>query len=110
MHYKLNIKVWISWIEWETSNEEIERAREIYKDANRALEGAAAEERLLLLEQWKEFEDKFGSKEEQTAVEKMMPKRVKKRRQITASDGTDAGWEEYFDYIFPQDQGKLKNY
>ena len=35
----------------------------------------------------------------------MMPRRVKKRRQIQTEDGVDAGWEEYFDYIFPQDQG-----
>lgn len=34
-----------------------------------------------------------------------MPRKVKKRRQITDEDGTDAGWEEYYDYIFPQDQG-----
>lgn len=37
----------------------------------------------------------------------MMPRRVKKRRQIQTEDGVDAGWEEYFDYIFPQDQGIL---
>lgn len=34
-----------------------------------------------------------------------MPRRVKKRRQIQTEDGVDAGWEEYYDYIFPQDQG-----
>ena len=34
----------------------------------------------------------------------MMPRKVKKRRQIQTEDGVDAGWEEYFDYIFPQDQ------
>jgi crooked neck len=98
--------VWISWVDWETSNGEVERARTIYKRANQALEGAPAEERLLLLEQWKEFEQEHGTEAERTSIEKMMPKRVKKRRQITATDGTDAGWEEYFDYIFPQDQGK----
>ena len=35
----------------------------------------------------------------------MMPKKVKKRRQLQTDDGVDAGWEEYFDYIFPDDQG-----
>jgi len=77
----------------------------LYKRANQALEGSPAEERLLLLEQWKQFEQQNGTEEEQKFVEKMIPKRVKKRRQIIAVDGTDAGWEEYFDYIFPQDQG-----
>lgn len=37
----------------------------------------------------------------------MMPRKVKKRRQIQTEDGLDAGWEEYFDYVFPQDQGML---
>lgn len=83
----------------------MDRARAIYKRANQALENAPAEERLLLLEQWRDFEQQNGTEAERVAVEKMMPKRVKKRRQITAADGTDAGWEEYFDYIFPQDQG-----
>lgn len=33
-----------------------------------------------------------------------MPKKVKRRRQIQTEDGVDAGWEEFFDYIFPDDQ------
>ena len=33
-----------------------------------------------------------------------MPKKVKKSRKIEAEDGTEAGWEEYFDYIFPSDE------
>ena len=33
-----------------------------------------------------------------------MPKRVKKRRKIHTEDGSDAGWEEYYDYIFPTDE------
>ena len=40
----------------------------------------------------------------------MMPRRVKKRRQIQTEDGVDAGWEEYYDYIFPQDQGVYLQY
>nr|CAD2202485.1 unnamed protein product [Meloidogyne enterolobii] len=105
-----HIKVWISWLEWETSNEEFDKARALYKRANQALEGSPAEERLLLLEQWKQFEQQHGTEEEQKFVEKMIPKRVKKRRQIIAVDGTDAGWEEYFDYIFPQDQASKINF
>ena len=33
-----------------------------------------------------------------------MPRKVKKRRKAVTEDGTDAGWEEYYDYIFPDDQ------
>ncbi len=38
----------------------------------------------------------------QTVTEKM-PKRVKKKRALKADDGSDAGWEEYYDYIFPDE-------
>lgn len=41
-------------------------------------------------------------------VENEMPRRVKKRRQIQTEEGIDAGWEEYYDYIFPSDQGILQ--
>lgn len=68
------------------------------------MENSSPEERVLLLENWKEFEQNFGDESSQAQIEKLMPKRIKKRRQITNEDGTDAGWEEYYDYIFPQDQ------
>ena len=39
-----------------------------------------------------------------------MPKRIKKRRKIESDDPeVDAGWEEYFDYIFPEDEGAKPN-
>jgi hypothetical protein len=33
-----------------------------------------------------------------------MPKKVKRRKQLE-TEGTegDAGWEEYYDYVFPED-------
>ena len=34
-----------------------------------------------------------------------MPKRIKKRRKMITDDGVDAGWEEYYDYIFPDSTG-----
>ena len=37
-------------------------------------------------------------------VEDQMPRKVKKRRKAITEDGTDAGWEEYYDYIFPDDE------
>ena len=38
-----------------------------------------------------------------------MPKRIKKRRLMQSDDGDDAGWEEYFDYIFPDEEKKAPN-
>jgi crooked neck len=38
-----------------------------------------------------------------------LPRRIKKKRQIKTEDGTDAGWEEYYDYIFPDEEDKSGN-
>lgn len=34
----------------------------------------------------------------------MMPKKLKKRRMVVGDDGEEQGWEEYYDYQFPDDQ------
>jgi crooked neck len=44
-----------------------------------------------------------------TWVEKKMPRRVKRKRPIYTEDGTPAGQEEYYDYIFPEEQGAMPN-
>lgn len=95
------------------------------------------EERLMLLESWRDFEDEFGSFANKDRVRKLLPEKVKKRRKITAEDGvrvfscqfcvgiflhrlvvpnmkssvyqSDAGWEEYYDYIFPEDAANQPN-
>uniref|UniRef100_A0A914CPJ0 Crooked neck protein n=1 Tax=Acrobeloides nanus TaxID=290746 RepID=A0A914CPJ0_9BILA len=105
-----HLKVWISWTEFEVSIGEIEKARTIYKRGNSALESSSSEERLLLLEAWKQFEEQRGDQQTLEEVEKLMPKRIKKRRPIQSEDGTDAGWEEYYEYIFPQDQASKINF
>ena len=34
---------------------------------------------------------------------------MKKRRKVQTEDGSDQGWEEYFDYIFPEDEAAKPN-
>jgi crooked neck len=63
----------------------------------------------MLLEAWKEFEKKEGDDVSRKSVENLMPRRVKKRRKVTGEDGSDQGWEEYFDYIFPEDEAAKPN-
>lgn len=63
----------------------------------------------MLLEAWEEFESVYGDDASRKAVANLMPKRVKKRRRIQTQDGSDAGWEEYFDYIFPEDEATKPN-
>ncbi|KAN0006756.1 hypothetical protein ACTFIU_004947 [Dictyostelium citrinum] len=73
--------------------------RDIFIEAHKALSNSDKEERLLLLESWKEFEQTFGNQETLNQVLKKIPQRVIKRR----SDGS-GGIEEYFDYIFPEEE------
>merc|ERR1711976_633140 len=67
------------------------------------------EERLMLLEAWSDFESEEGDEKSQAQVGDLMPRRVKKRRKIETEDGSDQGWEEYFDYIFPEDEAAKPN-
>ena len=72
--------------------------------ANDNNENNEKEHRLLLLEEWKEFEREYGNEEDLDKVSRLMPRKVTKRRQITTEDGSQTRWEEYVDYIFPDDQ------
>ncbi|GFT23485.1 crooked neck-like protein 1 [Nephila pilipes] len=104
-----HVKVWISYARFELGcgegRDAVLQARHIYEKANKSLRNAnQKEERMMLLEAWKDFEEQFGDEQSQRDVQKQMPKKVKKRRKIQTEDGTDGGWEEYFDYIFPSDE------
>ena len=81
----------------------------------------------MLLEAWRDFEREDGDEKSQaevqtllsllpqvhlfscTQVQQLLPRRVKKRRKVQTEDGTDQGWEEYFDYIFPEDEAAKPN-
>ncbi|CED82784.1 pre-mrna-splicing factor clf1 [Phaffia rhodozyma] len=59
------------------------------------------EERVVLLEAWKEFEKFHGTPEELKAVEEKMPRVVKKWKKLEEANGA---LEEYWDMIFPDDE------
>merc|ERR1719435_247746 len=63
----------------------------------------------MLLEAWRDFEVEDGNEKTQQEVAQLLPRRVKKRRKVEAEDGSDQGWEEYFDYIFPEDEAAKPN-
>ncbi|VDI84317.1 crooked neck, partial [Mytilus galloprovincialis] len=50
-----------------------------------------------------------GDEETRKHVDKLMPQKIKKRRKIQTEDGSDAGWEEYHDYIFPDEEASQPN-
>ena len=77
----------------------IRRARAVFQRANAQLKLAdATEDRVALLQAWQAFEAEQGGEEDKEEVAKMMPRRVKRRRRLE-----DDSFEEYLDYIFPQD-------
>jgi len=108
-----HVKVWTSFARFELSlpeSDNMEMARKVYREANRELKNVEdREERLLLLENWQQMEEEVGDDKTQQEVEKLMPQKVKKRRKIQTEDGSDAGWEEYFDYIFPDEETAKPN-
>nr|CAG4640657.1 EOG090X01R1 [Eulimnadia texana] len=123
-----HVKVWMSYAQFELAvasrqhNDQdlaVSAARSVYQRANRSLRAAAQaagpeavgnkEERLMLLEAWRDFETEYGDDKSRSDVANLLPKRVKKRRRLQTEDGTEAGWEEYFDYIFPEDEASKPN-
>uniref|UniRef100_A0AAQ5YAU3 Pre-mRNA-splicing factor Syf1/CRNKL1-like C-terminal HAT-repeats domain-containing protein n=1 Tax=Amphiprion ocellaris TaxID=80972 RepID=A0AAQ5YAU3_AMPOC len=108
-----HVKVWISYAKFELSidgPDRLQKCRQIYEEANKSMRNCEEkEERLMLLESWRDFEKEFGSDSTRERVRKLLPEKVKKRRKLTAEDGSDAGWEEYYDYIFPEDAANQPN-
>ncbi|KAG8224262.1 hypothetical protein J437_LFUL001642 [Ladona fulva] len=119
----LHVKVWMSYAQFEMSGieegenedkeeERIARARRIYDRANQALRSrgpSEKEERVLLLEAWRDFEARLGDEDSQNRVKQLMPRRIKRRQRVRAEDGSEVGWEEFFDYIFPEDEAVKPN-
>jgi len=108
-----HVKVWLSFAQFERQVEHedrTEQARHVYEQANKGLrQQRDKEERLMLLEAWRDFELEEGDEKTQAQVAELLPRRVKKRRKIETEDGSDQGWEEYFDYIFPEDEAAKPN-
>ena len=102
-----HVKVWVSFAEFESSLKTDggnSNARAIYGRADKILRNAEnSEERAMFLESWRDFEKENGDDKSLEVVARKMPRRVKKKRKVYREDGSDAGWEEYWDYIFPDD-------
>ncbi|KAI3792591.1 hypothetical protein L2E82_06474 [Cichorium intybus] len=113
-----HLKVWISYAKFEASaiqeEEEhedeqkklcIQRARSVFESAINYYRTSAPElkeERAMLLEEWLNMETSFGELGDVSLVRAKLPKKLKKRRQIEMDDGP-AGYEEYIDYLFPEE-------
>lgn len=69
-------------------------------------------QRVILLESWKDFEENHGTAETLEMVKSKMPRTVKrsKKRKTEGGEGEDnVVYEEYYDYIFPDDETQKPN-
>lgn len=108
-----HVKVWLSYVKFESSlktDHGNDNARRVYDRADKVLRNAENnEERAIFLESWRDFEKENGDENALGKVQKKMPRRVKRKRKVYREDGADAGWEEYWDYIFPDDAAAAPN-
>ncbi|KAI8115342.1 Protein crooked neck [Lucilia cuprina] len=108
-----HVKVWMSYAKFELTSQlgeddadmNLRLARRVYERANDTLRQLGDKEsRVLLLEAWRDFERESGDQDSLEKVMEKMPRRVKKRQKIISETGVEEGWEEVFDYIFPEDE------
>eukprot|EP00310_Coccolithus_braarudii_P026009 CAMPEP_0183337974 /NCGR_PEP_ID=MMETSP0164_2-20130417/5431_1 /TAXON_ID=221442 /ORGANISM="Coccolithus pelagicus ssp braarudi, Strain PLY182g" /LENGTH=743 /DNA_ID=CAMNT_0025507747 /DNA_START=8 /DNA_END=2237 /DNA_ORIENTATION=- len=127
-----HVKVWLSFaaferdageIEAEAALEEADNAKagekraeakvaadEVFTEAEAHFKDSGQkEERVLVLEAWRVMLDEVGDRGDAAELAARMPKRVKRKRQVVTDDGEAAGWEEYYDYIFPEEEAKAPN-
>ncbi|OAD56338.1 Protein crooked neck [Eufriesea mexicana] len=113
----LHVKVWIAYAKFELANstnedglDNVVLARRIFERGNDALRANGDKEsRALLLEAWRDFENEKGDDETRSKIMEKMPRRIKRRRRIVGADGSDDGWEEVFDFVFPEDESQKPN-
>jgi len=91
------------------ATEAAQSSREVFASAYSALKTAGLkEERVLLLEAWRSMETSLPPAVRDPAKpEAMMPRKIKARRMATDESGQELGWEEYYDYVFPDDEKKV---
>ncbi|XP_003738957.1 crooked neck-like protein 1 [Galendromus occidentalis] len=99
-----HVKVWVSYGRFAGSHFDHDSARKVFERAEKTLREQTKEERCVLIEAWYQYEQQVGDAEWIAKVKKMLPQKVKKRRRIINEDGSDGGWEEYYDYVFETDE------
>ncbi|KAL5200141.1 hypothetical protein ABZP36_021344 [Zizania latifolia] len=130
-----HLKVWISYAEFEASAglggedseseeiknevgyqeqqmERIRRCRAVFErafDYFRTSAPELKEERAMLLEDWLNKEVSFDDLGDVTLVQKKAPRKVKRKRPIPTEDGSTVAYEEYIDYIFPDEVALAPN-
>lgn len=85
----------------ERSAQAVALARRVYERANTSLRAAKdKEERVLLLEAWRNFEETHGDDISQEKVKQRMPRRIKRRQRVQAEDGVGFKTTKYVNCIY----------
>jgi crooked neck len=103
-----HVKVWISYAQFEGTEigQGVDGARRVFQEGYQQLKDEGLnEERVMLLDAWRVFEKAKGDTKSVSEVEAKLPRRIKRKRMREDENGNDLGWEEYFDYQFPDDEG-----
>lgn len=102
-----HVKVWISFAQFEATpiGKGTDTARDVFQRGYEQLKAEGlSEERVLLLDEWRTFEKESGDAASLAKVDAKMPRRIKRKRMREGESGQElGGWEEYFDYQFPDD-------
>ena len=102
-----HVKVWISFAKFEADVAGTEAAADVYAEADEHFrETGQKDERVAVLDSWSEMEASTGDPDRMALVAGRMPKRLKKKRPVRDESGEEVGWEEYFDYTFPEEEKK----
>ncbi|KAK2045885.1 TPR-like protein [Colletotrichum somersetense] len=115
-----HVKVWVSFAHFELnipedeeeaeeeapiSNEAKARARKVFERAHKNMRDKdLKEEAVTLLNAWLSFERTHGASDDVEKVQKLMPRKTKRRRRLD-----DDSFEEYIDYVFPADDKQTQN-
>ena len=125
-----HVKVWASFAKFEADQaRSVGRVRDIMDQAQsyfRDSQPEQKEERKMLLETWIQIEKGFGDLDYIATIKEKLPIKVQKRRTLAAPNETatqaDTGaadqavanpvdedvdmnrWEEFYDYVFPDDE------
>ena len=104
-------KVFHSYAQYESSLGNHDSARNVYEQAYKELKNSEVkEEREMLVNFWVDWEktlDKNTSK--LSVVLKLLPDKIKKRRKLYTEEGLEVGWEEYYEYVFPDEKAVKPN-
>lgn len=104
-----HLKVWISYAKFEISINCIDKAREVLRRAEIFFKNSQnKEDRALLLDSWLDIETEIGDDEAVKNIKDKLPKKVKKKRKLENID-EETGFEEYLDYIFPDEEKEGKS-